>query len=381
MRDDFTGRLRAGSADFAGTVRPAAPQAVRARGHQRGRRQALAAAVLALALGAGGAGTAYASLGQPDRDGHGAQAAGRAPSVAASGTGQAGRPDIVAVTTKGALVVLDPLSGEARRILVARGVAGGAVAVAPDGGTVYFTARNGCLGEIESVPVAGGRARMIAPGARPALSPDGKKLAFARQPGSGAAGVCHNPPADDQVVVRDLAGGGETVLPSGNSPSENGTARPVPVTQLSWAPDGRRLLVAAGPAQAGQGSYLTEVDLATARRYLPSAGSGSVPVPGAAPGAYYRGGVFLPDGDLFVNRVCCTAGAPRVTSSLLLEVDPAGHLIRKVGTGFLDRVHTSFGADPSGHWLLYLSGPDLFLSLDGAAPFKLTTGLTAAAWA
>lgn len=375
MRDDFTGRLRAGSADFAGTVRPATPEAVRARGHRRGRRQALAAAVLALAIGAGGAGTAYASLRQPDRDGHGAPAAGRAPSAAASGTGQAGRPDIVAVTAKGALVVLDPLSGEARRILIAGGVAGGAVAVSPDGGTVYFAARHGCLGEIESVPVTGGRPRMIAPGARPALSPGGTKLAFARQPGSAAAGVCSDPPTEDQVVVRDLAGGGETVLPSGS-----GAARPVPVTQLSWAPDGRRLLVAAGPAQAGQGEYLAVVDLATARRYLPSAGSGGTPVPAPAAGAYYRDGAFLPDGRLFVNRVCCTAGAPRVTSSLLLEVDPAGHLIRKVGTGFLDRAHTSFGADPSGHWLLYLSGPDLFLSLDGAAPFKLTTGLTAAAW-
>ena len=48
--------------------------------------------------------------------------------------------------------------------------------------------------------------------------------------------------------------------------------------------------------------------------------------------------------------------------------------------GWLDRDHTSLDGDPSGHWLLYLSGPDLFLSLDGAAPFKLTTGLGAAAW-
>ena len=81
-----------------------------------------------------------------------------------------------------------------------------------------------------------------------------------------------------------------------------------------------------------------------------------------------------------MNQVCCTGVPARVTSSLLLETGPSGQMIRQVAIGFKDRDHTSLGADPSGHWLLYLSGPDLFLSLDGAAPFKLTTGLTAAAW-
>jgi WD40-like Beta Propeller Repeat len=376
MRDnptDLAGRLRAGSAEFTATVRPAPPEAIRARGNRRRRRQVLTAAVVALAIGAGGAGTAYASLGQPGRAGHGAPAA--RPTADSSAPVSPGRPDIVAVTAQGALVVLNPLSGEARRILVASGVVGGAVAVSPDGRTVYFAARSGCLGEIESVPVTGGRPRTITPGVLPALSPDGKKLAFARQPGSGAAGVCDYPPADDQVIVRDLAGGDETVLASGN-----GAAPPVPVTQLSWAPDSRRLLVSAGPAPGSQDRYLTVVDPATARRYLPSASSGGVAVPPGPRGSYYRDGAFLPDGDLFVSRVCCTAGAPRATSSLLLEISPSGHLVRQVGLGFPDRAHTSFGADPTGHWLLYLSGPDLFLSLDGAAPFKLTTGLTAAAW-
>ena len=102
--------------------------------------------------------------------------------------------------------------------------------------------------------------------------------------------------------------------------------------------------------------------------------------PDAAHSYYRERSVSCPDGDLFVNRVCCTDGASRVTSSLLLEIDPSGRFVRQVAIGWRDRDHTSLGADPSGHWLLYLSGPDLFLSLDGAAPFKLTTGLTAAAW-
>jgi len=374
MRDDITGRLRAGAEGFAATVRPAPPEAVRARGNRRRRRQALAAAVLALAVGAGGASTAYASLGRP---GPASPAAGRTPSATPTGTAGPGRPDIVAVTAKGALVVLDPLSGEARRILVHRGVAGGTVAVSPDGRTVYFAARHGCLGEIESVPVTGGRPRMITPGALPAVSPDGRKLAFARQPGAGAAGACDHPPADDQVVVRDLAGGGETVLPSAARQDLRS-----PVSLLSWSPDSSRLLVSAGPAQDNEGWQLVGLDPATARYYLAATASGgsAVPLPGLA-GSYYRDGVYLPDGNLFVNQVCCAGLPARVTSSLLLEVSPSGQFVRQVGIGFKDRDHTSLSADPSGHWLLYLSGPDLFLSLDGAAPFKLTGALIAAAWA
>jgi hypothetical protein len=373
MREEFSASLRAGSADFAATVRPALPEAVRARGNRRRRRQALAAAVLAFAIAAGGASTAYASLG---RAGLASPATGRTPSAVPSVTGGPGRPDIVAVTTKGALVVLDPLSGEARRILVASGVAGGAVAVSPDGRTAYFAAGRGCQDEIESVPLAGGRPRKIAPGVLPAVSPDGKKLAFARQSARVVPGVCHHPPAGDQVVVRDLAGRGETVLQPAPRPG-----LPYPVSRLSWSPDSRRLLVSAGPAQDNEGWQLVGLDPATARYYLATAayGSSAVPLPGLAR-SYYREGVYLPDGDLFVNQVCCTGRPARVTSSLLLEVSPSGELVRQVAIGFRDRDHTSLGADPSGHWLLYLSGPDLFLSLDGVAPFKLTTGLTAAAW-
>src|SRR5581483_3611841 len=249
-------------------------------------------------------------------------------------------------------------------------------AVSPDGRSVYFAARRGCLGEIESVPVAGGRPRMVTPGVRPAVSPDGRKLAFVRQPGAGAAGACPGPPADDQLVVRDLATGAETVLPSAAHPAQR-----YPVSQLSWSPDSRRLLVSAGPAQDNEGWQLVVLDPATARSYLAGASSGgsAVPLPGLA-GSYYRAGVYMPDGDLFVNQLCCTGIPARVTSSLLLEVGPSGQFIRQVGIGFKDRDHTSLDADPSGQWLLYLSGPDLFLSLDGAAPFKLTGGLTAAAW-
>jgi WD40-like Beta Propeller Repeat len=275
--------------------------------------------------------------------------------------------------------VLDPLTGIARKILVRGGVLPGVISVSPGGRTVYFATRHGCEGTIESVPAAGGRVSVIATGALPAVSPDGTRVAFVRK----ASGCGHpgSAAASPEVVVRDLADGSEKVLLAAPHPAAPGS-----VPELSWSPDGRRLLVAAGSSK-GNGSNaswaLAQVDPATARYYLPSAGSGASAVPVTGPDAarsYYRGGVFLPGGDLFVDRICCTDGASGVPSSLLWEIGPSGRFVRQVAIGWRDRDHTSLDGDPSGHWLLYLSGPDLFLSLDGAAPFKLTTGLDAAAW-
>jgi hypothetical protein len=381
MRDDFACRLQAGSADFAATVAPASADAIRIRGNRRRRRKAITSAVLAVAIGAGGAGTAYTSL---DRLGNDTQMAPSTSSAPASGP--ASRPEIAVVTTSGALVVLDPLTGVATRILVAGGVVGDAVSVSPDGATVYFAAKRGCVDEIESVPVAGGRPTVIAPGVLPAISPDGTRLAFAREPfGGGPAAPdyltgCHLPTAtgaEFKVVIRDQLSGRETLYPA---PPGAASTLPYPISRLSWAPDGKRLLVSVGPSQDNEGWDLVEIDPATSRYYLPS--SSGVPLTGLPdPGrSYYREGVFLPDGDMFVNRVCCAGWPVRVTSSLLWEIDPSGQLIHQVAIGFANRDHSSLDADQTGHWLLYLSGHDLFLSLDGSAPFLLTSGLIAAAW-
>lgn len=385
MRDDFASKLQSGSAAFVAAISPPDPEPIRARGDTRRRRKALTSAVLALTIGAGGSGAAYASFDRP--------ADTRAPTTSSSTapSGQPGRPGIVAVTAKGALMVFNPVTGEAIRILVASGVAGGAVAVSSDGSTVYFAARLGCRDEIESVPVAGGRTTEITAGVLPAVSPDGTKLAFAREPfGGGPSHLdflpgCHRPTptrSDFTVVVRDLADGHETVYPA---PPGAPSALPVAVSRLSWAPDDQKLLVSIGPAQDNAGWDLAVMDLATARYYMPSetsVGVSSVPV-SAGPDAahsYYREGVFLPDGAMFVNVVCCSGVPIHRTSSLLWEIGPSGQLRRYVAIGFADRDHSSLDGDPGGDWLLYLSGPDLFLSWAGTAPFMLTSGLIAAAW-
>jgi hypothetical protein len=385
MRDDFTSKLQAGSAAFVAAISPPAPESARARGDKRRRRKAITSAVLALAIGAGGGGVAFSSFDQPVKtSGPGVTSSAAAPS-------QPARPGIVAVTGKGALVVLNPVTGEATKILVASGVAGGALAVSPDGSTVYFAVKLGCQDEIESVPVTGGRPVEITAGVLPAVSADGTELAFAREPFSGGPSNldflpgCSEPvptSSDFTVVVRDLASGHETVYPA---PPGTPAALPVAISRLSWAPGGEKLLVSAGPAQDNEGWDLAVMNLVTARYYLPSAssaGTSSVPVtegPDAAR-TYYREGVFGPDGELFVNVVCCSGVPVHQTSTLLREVGPAGQLITQVAIGFADRDHTSLDVAPTGGWLLYLSGSDLLLAPAGKSAFILTSGLIAAAW-
>ncbi len=388
MRDDFTSKLQAGSAAFVAAISPPAPESARARGDKRRRRKAITSAVLALAIGAGGGGIAFTSFDQPaNPSGPGMTSSATAPSQPSLPA----RPGIVAVTDKGALVVLNPVTGEATRILVASGVAGGALAVSPDGSTVYFAVKLGCQDEIESVPVTGGQPVEITAGVLPAVSADGKKLAFAREPFSGGPanldllpGCTQPTPTSSEftVVVRDLASGHETGYPA---PPGIPAALPVAISRLSWAPGGEKLLVSAGPAQDNEGWDLAVMNLATARYYLPSAGSAgtsSVLVPAGPDAArtYYREGVFAPDGNLFVNVVCCSGVPVHQTSTLLRDIGPAGQLITQVAIGFADRDHTSLDVAPSGGWLLYLSGSDLLLAPAGKAAFILTSGLIAAAW-
>lgn len=384
MREDFDSKLQAGSAAFVAAISPAAPEAVRRRGDKRRRRKAITSAVLALVIGAGGGGIAFTSFDQPG------PASGAGVTTAPASAAPA-RPGIVAVTGKGALVVLNPVTGEAIRVLVASGVAGGALAVSPDGSTVYFAARLGCRDEIESVPVTGGRPTEITEGVLPSVSPDGTQLAFAREPfGGGSAHQAFLPgctqaaprSSDFMVVVRDLASGHETVYPE---PPLANSALPTAISRVSWAPGGQQLLVSVGPVQDNEGWDLVVMDLATARYYLPSggsAGTSSVPVTAgtSAAGSYYREGVFAPDGERFVNVVCCSGVPVRQASSLLREVGPGGQLIRQVAIGYTDRDHTSLDVDPAGSWLLYLSGSELFLVPAGKAAFTLTSGIIAAAW-
>jgi hypothetical protein len=304
------------------------------------------------------------------------------PSASPSASPASARPPgMIAVTTAGALVVLNPATGSVARTLVPTGVIGDEISV-QSGGMVFFAVKHGCSDEIEAIPDSGGTVGMIAVGSLPAVSPDGTKIAFASQPSLTAGCVPSNPDLTPlfKLVVRTLSSGAETTYPMVASGQDNGL--PAPISHLSWSPDGQHLAVSIASIQDNEGWDLALVDTQAAKYYMSGAGVSDVPVTGQpnVKDSYLREGVYLPDGSLFVSRACCAGVPVHNTSRLMWEVTPAGALVRQVAVGFPSLEHTSLDANARGTWLLYLAGHDLYVSRHGATPRKLTSGLVAAAW-
>jgi hypothetical protein len=377
--DDLDRLLRSGAGDVGESAAVADPAAIRRRGDRRRRRSVAMSAVLALAICAGGGSAAYAALGPPAV--HGSVASGASSSPAGTGTTAATaaipsvRPGIVAVTTAGAVQVLNPQTGMAIRTLApVQDAIGDEVGVSPDGQTVYFAVRYGCADDaIESIPVSGSsKPVVVAHGALPAVSPDGTELAFVQErqwPGRNGwvDFVCPSVsyPAVPKITVLNLSTGSSKVYAG---PSDG-----VPISHLSWSPDGQTLLVSAGPGNR----ELTTLDVTTGRY------AGTVPMTLTASAGlswYYREGVYLPSGSIFVNQICCDGTSNQISATELAEVSASGYVTRNVATGLTGDDHTSLAADPTGQWLLYLSGDVLYLSGGGGKAFELTSGLIAAAW-
>jgi hypothetical protein len=305
------------------------------------------------------------------------------PSAAPTTVPPSPEPGIVAVTTRGALEVLDPANGTVIRTLAASGVLGDEISVSPNGSTVYFAQGTACHPEIKSVAVGGGSPTAIAPGALPAISPDGTKLAFARQPSftTGCAPSPGNLTKSYKLVVRTLATGAQQVLPL--PPAEQVSGLPSPISHLSWASDSTRLAVSTLAVQDNEGWSMNIVDTSVARYYRGPAAGVTVVLATGSPNArlsYLREGVFLPDGNLFVSRACCTGVPVRNTSRLMWVVTPGGLFVHQVALGYATLDHVSLAVNVTGRWLLYLAGTDLYVSQNQQRPSKLTSGLIAATW-
>jgi hypothetical protein len=290
-------------------------------------------------------------------------------------------PAIAAVTAHGALVLLSSVTGAPARTLVRSGVIGEEISVAPGGGLIYFSRRHGCVDDVYSVAASGGQPVLITSGSLPAVSPDGTSLAVARQPVLG--GHCPAPSGDPSMqyslVIRTLGTGVEHVYPM--LPAGQSTGLPAPISHLSWSADGSRLAVSIASIQDNEGWQIVLLDTATAQAYLAGTGDTAVPVTGPmARRSYWREGVFMPDGELFVSRACCAGVPVRNVSKLMWEVSTSGALRHLVAIGFPALEHTSLAVNRSGKWLLYLAGTTLYVSFRGARPRQLGSGLIAASW-
>src|ERR1700678_876281 len=378
--EEFGDRLRRGAADVAAQADPAPAGAVRRRGDRRRQHTMLASGVLAFAIGAGGGGYAYASFTTPTGS-----------NAVSSGTSQvrvpadAGRPAIVAVSTGGVVELLNSRTGEATATLTGtQDAVGDEVAVSPDGSTAYFAVhtKGSCTDEIQSVPLSGGTPSAVAVGVLPAMSPNGTELAFVREQFGGVVTPVQfgcDKGASVQVVVLNLDRHAATTYPAppGEAPFV------APISHLSWSPDGSMLLVSSGPVQDNEGWELNRLNVTKSAYYLPDGSKETgkryvQAATSASAGSYFEEGVYLRDGNLFVDRMCCAGEPPKTTSSLLQVVNGSGGLVRAVAIGYLKDAHSSLDAVPG--WTLYLSGTDLFIVADGQKAKALTTGYIAAAW-
>jgi hypothetical protein len=291
-------------------------------------------------------------------------------------------PAMAGVTTRGALVLLSSATGAPVRTLVPNGVIGDEIAVSSDGQTIFFSRRHGCVDDVEAVAVSGGKPTLLTTGSVPALSPDGNTLAFARQPTLTprclkAAGSDLS--AQYSLVTRTLSTGVERAYPM--LPAGQSGGLPAPISHLSWAANGTELAVSVAAIQDNEGWQIMLVDTATAQDYLGGAGDTQVPVTGLdRRRSYWREGVYLPGGNLFVSRACCAGEPVRNVSKLMWEITPAGVLKHQVAIGFPGLQHTSLAVNRAGNWLLYVAGTGLYVSEKGARPRQLGSGLIAAAW-
>jgi hypothetical protein len=94
------------------------------------------------------------------------------------------------------------------------------LALSPDGQYAYFsTGPEPAYGSLHRVPLAGGKVEDLGDGAMPAISTDGKRLAFAR---------------GQELLVRDLVRGGDRTF---TNPTVQGLIDPV------WTKDGKAIVV------------------------------------------------------------------------------------------------------------------------------------------
>ncbi|MGF7235194.1 MAG: TolB family protein [Frankia sp.] len=305
---------------------------------------------------------------------------GSAGSAAGRPATQPARPStLVAVTSRGALVRLDPSTGRMIRVLRASGVAPDALALTSDGRTVYYELASGCQHQVWKVGTDGTDPTLIADaGSAPAISPDGTRLGYATQyftcfPDNALSGY--------SVVVLDLATRSRRRYPM--SPALVANGLPWPIQHLSWSHDGARLAVSIAAPEDNEGQQVITMRPSVDTYYIGGGGSGVLPLTAAESKAdyFFSEGVFLPNGRLFVVRQCCGGDPINTTSVRLQEVDPTtGAPVHQVAVGATDQTHTSLDVDATGRWLLYLSGANLEISLDGTRPTTLTSGYLAAAW-
>lgn len=307
------------------------------------------------------------------------------PTLASPGPSPDGpRPEEVAAIVGGSVVVLDGEDGRILRTLATHSEAttGGfpyleAVTLAPDRSSVYYALAGDCGPATIYRVAADGEApsEAILTGLSPAVSPDGRKLAYAAadaRPSEAAAGAeernCQN-----AVVVRDLQTGAERTWRYPDTPDyATNLYQEAVITEIAWAPDSTQLAY----TLSYEGDSVSVLDTAVASDLSQTT---EVVIPGGGGNSSHPAWQAATDllGVFNTRFECCFddnyTGPPR---ALLVDLD------RRLATPLLPsgRRVTALDFDASGAHLLFVDGGRLYRRSGTQAPVALTRGVTVADW-
>ncbi len=315
---------------------------------------------------------------------------------------KAPRPAEIAAIVGGSVVLLDGGDGHTVRTLATHTEAttGGfpyleGVSLSPDRRTVFYALAGDCGPATIYRVAADGRTppEAVLDGVSPAVSPDGRKLAYAvATPGPSAvggaiapaAGAAAAPPdgpegavrdrrCQNAIVVRDLKTGAERTWRYPDTPDYGAALyRDAVVSEIAWAPDSTRLAY----TLSYEGDSLSildtdkDSDLSQTAEVVVPDGGGNSSHPAWQPGS----GLLA----LFNTRFeCCFddnyTGPPR---ALLLDPD------RRIESALLPagRRVSALDFDAGGAHLLYVEGGRLYRRSGPQAPVALAAGVTHADW-
>jgi hypothetical protein len=287
-------------------------------------------------------------------------------------------PAILALSPDtGVVALLNSGTGVPVRVLATHAPARGQVlqgaALTPNGRHAFYSLVGGCgEGSIYRVPT-GRRStpHRIGSGISPAVSPDGRWLAFAapgRQRPDGTAG-CHN-----VVVLHDLRSGEERrrIRFPDDEVHRSGFFADAAFTRLSWAPDSRRLAI----THSYEGDSVSVLDTVAARDLSETT---EVVVPDGGGESRHPTWQAATGRLAVVNSAfsCCFddnyTGPAR---TLLMDVE------NRTALDLLPEgmVPAWLDFDPSGEHLLYADGGSLYRRSRGAEPALVAPGFTIADW-
>jgi hypothetical protein len=287
-------------------------------------------------------------------------------------------PAILALAPEtGVVALLHPGTGTPVRVLAThppdRDLVLQGSALTPDRRNAYYSLVGGCgEGSIYRVRTDGhSTPKRIGSGISPAVSPDGRWLAFAapgRQRPDGTRG-CHN-----VVVVHDLRSGEERrrIRFPDDEEHRTGFFADAAFTRLAWAPDSRRLAI----THSYEGDSVSVLDTVGARDLAETA---EVVVPGGGGNSSHPTWQAGTGRLAVVNSAfsCCYeddyTGPPRtllmdVENRTALDLLPEG-----IAPAWLD-------FDVTGEHLLYVEGGSLYRRSRGGEPALVAPGFTIADW-